>query len=232
MSNCKLLAIDTATEACSAALYIDGEIQQQYELAPREHTKLILKMIAALLTEAELEISQLDALAFGRGPGSFTGVRIATGVVQGLGFATDLPVVAVSTLASIAQNVYEDYKAEKVMSAIDARMGGVYWAQYKLAENGLMQLSGAEEVLTPDETPAVEGADWVAAGSGWKGHGEILQPRFEKNIQQIYDDCLPQSKTIAKLAVAGFQKGEAVEAKYAVPVYLRNNVAKKKVVSL
>ncbi len=230
MSEISILAIDTATEACSAALYINGEIQQKYQLAPREHTKLILQMIESLLAEAELKINQLDALAFGCGPGSFTGVRIATGVVQGLGFAADLPVVPVSTLASIAQNAHEDHKAEKVLSAIDARMGGVYWAEYKLAENGLMQLSGTEEVLTPDETPAVKGTDWIAAGSGWKGHSEALQSRFEKNIQQIYDDCLPRSSTIAKLAVAAYRQGKAVEAKYAMPVYLRNNVAKKKVV--
>ena len=229
MSKCRILAVDTATEACSAALYVDGEIQQQYELAPREHTQLILQMIEALLAEAELSMKQLDALAFGCGPGSFTGVRIATGVIQGIGFAADLPVVPVSTLASIAQVVFEDHAAQKVLSAIDARMGGVYWSEYLLADNGLMQLSGVEDVLTPDVTPIVEGDDWVAAGSGWKGHAEILQPRFEKNIQHLYDNILPQSRTIAKLAAFAYQKGEAVEAKYAVPVYLRNNVAKKSV---
>jgi tRNA threonylcarbamoyladenosine biosynthesis protein TsaB len=227
MNKARLLAIDTATEACSAALYIDGEIQQKYELAPREHTRLILKMIESLLADAELKINQLDALAFGCGPGSFTGVRIATGVVQGLGFATDLPVVPVSTLASIAQLVHDQHQAEKVLSAIDARMGGVYWAEYKRADYGLMQLSGSEEVLTPEQTPEVEGNDWIAAGSGWKGHSELLLPRFGQNIQQVFEDALPQSSTIAKLAVAAFHKGEAVEAKYAMPVYLRNNVAKK-----
>lgn len=227
MSKCRILAVDTATEACSAALYIDGEIEQKFELAPREHTQLILQMIESLLVDADLKMNQLDALAFGRGPGSFTGVRIATGVVQGIGFAADLPVVPISTLASIAQVMQDDHGADKVLSAIDARMGGVYWAEYKRADNGLMQLSGVEDVLTPDVTPQVEGDDWVAAGSGWKGYAEILLPRFAKNIQYQYNDCLPQSRTIAKLAAYAYQKGEAVEAKYAVPVYLRNNVAKK-----
>ena len=214
-------------EACSAALYIDGEIQQQYELAPREHTKLILGMIESLLADAGLNINQLSALAFGRGPGSFTGVRIATGVIQGLGFAADLPVVPVSTLASVAQAVQDEHKAEKVLTALDARMGAVYWGEYQQGENGLMQLTGNEDVLSPDSIADVSGTDWVAAGNGWKAYSGILKPRFESNIQQCYEDYLPQSSSIAKLAAYGYQQGEAVEAKYAVPVYLRNDVAKK-----
>jgi len=229
MSKCRILAVDTATEACSAALYIDGEVEQKFELAPREHTQLILQMIESLLAEAELTMNQLNALAFGRGPGSFTGVRIATGVVQGIGFAADLPVVPISTLASIAQAVHDDHGAHKVLSAIDARMGGVYWAEYKLAKSGLMQLSGIEDVLIPDATAPVEGDDWAAAGSGWKAYAETLLPRFSDNIQQHYDGYSPQSRTIAKLAACAYQQGEAVEAKYAVPVYLRNNVAKKSI---
>ena len=102
MSSLKILAVDTATEASSAALYIDGDIKQDFQLAPREHTRLILKQAEGLLTEAGIRVSDLDALASGRGPGSFTGVRIATGVVQGMAFGADIPVVPVSTLASIA----------------------------------------------------------------------------------------------------------------------------------
>lgn len=227
MNNIRILAVDTATEACSAALYINGEVKQVFELAPREHTRLLLSMIESLMADAGLRLQQLNALAFGRGPGSFTGVRIATGVVQGMGFAADLPVVPISTLASIAQHVYDSHQSEKVLSAIDARMGGVYWSAYKLSDNGLMQLSGTEDVLTPDNTPLVEGDDWVAAGSGWKGHSETLTARFKQNLQAIYDDYLPQSSSIAKLAAYGFQQGKAVAAQDAVPVYLRNNVANK-----
>lgn len=227
MSNVRILAVDTATEACSAALYLNGTVQQKFELAPREHTRLILEMIDTLLAEAELKINQLDALAFGCGPGSFTGVRIATGIVQGLGFAADLPVVAVSTLAAMAQAIHDDHGANDVLTAIDARMAEVYWSEYKLSASGLMQLSGVEAVLTPDATPSVEGNHWVAAGSGWKGYSEILISRYKNNIQHCYDDCLPESRSIAKLAAYDYQQGKGVEAKYAAPIYLRNNVAKK-----
>ena len=132
----KLLALDTATEACSAALYIDGEIKQEYQLAPREHTRLILAMVESLLVEAGITIKQLDALAFGRGPGSFTGVRIATGAVQGMAYGADLPVVPVSTLASIAQSVHDEHQAESVLTAIDARMQAVYWARVSCPSRG------------------------------------------------------------------------------------------------
>lgn len=227
MSNVRILAVDTATEACSAALYLNGSVQQKFELAPREHTRLILEMIETLLAEAELKIKQLDALAFGCGPGSFTGVRIATGIVQGLGFAADLPVVPVSTLAAMAQAIHDDHGADNVLAAIDARMGEVYWSEYKLSASGLMQLSGVEDVLSPDKTPSLTADHWVAAGSGWKSYSDILMSRYKNNIQHCYADCLPESRSIAKLAVDDFQHGKGVEAKYAAPVYLRNNVAKK-----
>ena len=221
----KLLALDTATEACSAALYIDGEIAQRYQLAPREHTQLILGMAESLLNDAGVKISELDALAFGRGPGSFTGVRIATGVVQGMAYAADLPVVPVSTLASIAQAAYEEHARLHILSAIDARMGGVYWGAYQV-ENGLVVLQGEEMVTTPDQVPVPKG-QWVGAGSGWKGHKEALTERLGAIVTQQFDDYFPQSKTIAQLAAHDFQQGLAVEAAQAVPVYLRNDVAKK-----
>ena len=222
----KLLALDTATEACSAALYIDGEIKQQFQLAPREHTQLILGMAQQLLDEACLKVTQLDALAFGRGPGSFTGVRIATGVVQGLAYAADLPVVGISTLASIAQAVYQDHGSEKILSGIDARMGGVYWGEYQVQDD-LVRLNGEERVSTPEELPLPKGK-WVAAGSAWKGHREALENRLGDRVETIYDDYLPQSQSIARLAVEDFNQGLAVEAAQAIPVYLRNDVAKKK----
>ena len=170
----KILAIDTATEACSAALYLGGEITRQYRVAPRQHSHIILPMIDQLLAESGVRVAELDALAFGRGPGSFMGVRIAAGVTQGIALAWDLPVVPVSTLAAIAQTAYSETGATRVLSAIDARMNEVYWAAYRLSDNGCMHLVGEESVIAPGQVakPAEDG--WTGAGTGWSAYGEIL----------------------------------------------------------
>jgi len=226
----KILAIDTATEACSAALYVDGVITEQFQVAPREHTQLILNMIEALLDQSGLKVGQLDALAFGRGPGSFTGVRIATGIVQGLAFASDLPVVPVSTLAALAQQAYDDHQHEHVLATIDARMGEIYWACYVKGENNIMSLS-SEECVTPAESVVLT-ADlskhWCATGSGWSSYKDVLTDITGDQITDIYGEELPHASSIVKLAADAFKCGQAVEASQALPVYLRNDVAKKK----
>ena len=226
----KILAIDTATEACSAALYIDGVITEQFQVAPREHTQLILKMIETLLEQSELKVGQLDALAFGRGPGSFTGVRIATGIVQGLAFASDLPVVPVSTLAALAQQAHDLHQHEHVLAAIDARMGEIYWACYEKGENSIMSLSSEECVASAESVVLTNGMSkhWCGTGSGWSTYKEALTGKIGDQVTAIYGDDLPRSSSIAKLAVDAFQRGETVEAALALPVYLRNDVAKKK----
>lgn len=223
----KLLALDTATEACSAALYNDGEIVHQFQLAPREHTKLILQMAEQLLAQSEVALSDLDGLAFGRGPGSFTGIRIATGVIQGLGFAADLPVVGVSTLASIAQSVYRHHQQHNVLATIDARMGGVYWGYYCLGDNQLMELDGEEHVTAPEEIILPEGREFCIAGSAIKAYQSALEGQFANRVSQYFPDYLPTAETMVELAVADYEKGLAVPAHQALPVYLRNNVAKK-----
>lgn len=223
----RLLALDTSTEACSAALYIDGHIEQLYQLAPRVHTHLVLGMAEQLLAEAGIGVSQLDALAFGRGPGSFTGVRIATGVVQGLAFGADLPVVPVSTLASIAQAVHEDHQHRQVLAAIDARMGDVYWGAYTLNAQGLMVQAADEVVIRPDQLSRPDGDDWVGAGSGWQTYAVSLAESMGIHASKQFADYFPQARTMAQLAVADFIQGKAVAAAQALPVYLRNDVAKK-----
>ncbi len=233
----KILALDTATEACSAALRIGNESLERFQLAPREHTRLILPMVQSLLDEAGITIAQLDAIAFGRGPGSFTGVRIATGVAQGLAYGADLPVVPVSTLASIAQYACNQQQSEKVLAAIDARMGGVYWGCYALVEKHsasnkddaepLMVLQGEEKVSAPTEVSLPDNAKWTGAGSGWKAYVKELSHLGEQVVSQ-YGDYLPHSATIAQLAHGAFARGEYVEAALAMPVYLRDDVAKKK----
>ena len=226
----KILSIDTATEACSAALYIDGVITHQYELAPREHTKLILKMVESLLSTADMKLTDLDALAFGCGPGSFTGVRISTGVIQGLGFASDLPVIPVSTLASIAQLAHENHQHEFVLAGIDARMNEMYWGCYHLGDNGLMSLYGKEQVSAAEKLvlPADLTNKWCGAGSAWDSYGDSLKTLLGDQITDVYIDYFPHSSTIARLAAEAYKRGETLPAAKALPVYLRNDVAKKK----
>ncbi|MDH5471239.1 MAG: tRNA (adenosine(37)-N6)-threonylcarbamoyltransferase complex dimerization subunit type 1 TsaB [Gammaproteobacteria bacterium] len=223
----KLLALDTSTEACSAALYIDGEIEQRFEMAPREHTQLILPMIDDLLSAADIKIKQLDALAFGRGPGSFTGVRIATGIVQGMAFGADLPVIPVSTLASIAQSVYDDHHHTSVLAAIDARMGEVYWGQFRINQQGIMVLVGEEMVIKPDQVSSLLEDEWAGAGSAWAVYENLLNRSLVQPVNHYYADYYPQSGSIAKLAVYDFEQGVRLSADQAIPLYLRNDVAKK-----
>lgn len=227
----KILALDTATEACSAALFIDGVISSRYQLAPREHSRLILKMIDDLLRQAKLSVSELDAVAFGRGPGSFMGLRIAAGVVQGIAFAHDLPVIPVSCLQSIAQRAYEETGCGQVLAAIDARMDEVYWAGYRL-QAGQWQLDSEECVISPDKIELPEqlvdsDEKWVGAGTGWGSYKERLLRTVNCQLSTILPECFPSAETIVKLAVTEFKQGNMVTAAEAIPVYLRNNVAKK-----
>ncbi len=223
----KLLALDTSTEACSAALYIDGRTSVRYEIAPREHSKLILGMLDALLAEAGIKANALDGLAYGRGPGSFTGVRIAAGTVQGIALGLDLPVVPVSSLAALAQGMRREHGSERVLTAIDARMQEVYWATYRLGASGLMELSGDERVTTPGLVPVPSDHAWHGAGSGWAQYRKALAERLTDCLLTIYPDRFPSAEDIAVLGAAGLQNGRGLSAERALPVYLRDRVAEK-----
>jgi tRNA threonylcarbamoyladenosine biosynthesis protein TsaB len=236
----KLLAVETSTEACSAALYIDGIVSERFELAPKEHTRLILPMIDSLMSDAGLKPQQLDALAFSCGPGSFTGVRIATGVIQGIALGADLPVVPVSTLAAIAQDFFDknddNAQGENLLvkpttfnvafTAMDARMGEIFWGVYQRNEWGFAELTGKESV-----TPAVdvEFPDLIGAGvgSGWGVYHEALMDRLAGRVSYCEIDNLPRAGAIARLGARGFEQGLAVAVEQAMPVYLRDKVAKK-----
>ncbi|HHJ36181.1 MAG TPA: tRNA (adenosine(37)-N6)-threonylcarbamoyltransferase complex dimerization subunit type 1 TsaB [Gammaproteobacteria bacterium] len=227
----KILAIDTATEACSAALYIDGELTSRYQLAPRQHSQLILKMIDDLLAEANTTVTDLDAIAFGRGPGSFMGLRIAAGVVQGIAFAYDIPVVPVSTLKAIAQRAYEETGINQVMVAIDARMQEVYWCPYRINHQQWLP-DGEEQVIAPGKIDVAEilaryEEPWVGAGTGWGSYADSLLSANRFQLHTILAECLPSAEAIAKLAVKQFEAGHTVSAAEAIPVYLRNDVARK-----
>ena len=218
-----LLGMDSSNAACSCALWIDGDCQQRYEVAPRGHGLLLLPMVESLLAEAGIGLGALDALVLGRGPGSFTGLRIATSMVQGLAFAVDRPVVPVSSLAALAQGV----DAPRVLSAFDARMGEVYWGAYQRDDHGLMTLIGEEMVATA-ETVAVPAADhWVGVGEGWQSYHDALSTRVTLHgaqLRVLQQPLYPQARHLLTLGAAGWLRGDTVAAEQAAPVYLRNKV--------
>jgi tRNA threonylcarbamoyladenosine biosynthesis protein TsaB len=219
-----ILALETATEACSAALLCDGEVLERYRVVPRGHTRLILPMLDELLAEASVSLTQVDALAFGRGPGAFTGVRIAVGVVQGIAFGADLPVVPVSTLAALAQGA----AAGRVLAAIDARMGEVYWGAFERNSAGLMVVSREECLALPAQVPRPMNDGWHGAGSGWQAHGEVLVAHLGGVVATLDGGALPHAGDVARLGAAGLVAGQVVSAEVALPVYLRDQVAWQK----
>ncbi len=219
-----LLVIDTATEACSVALSIDGKVTSRFEICPQQHSQRLLPMIDEVMTEAGIVISELDYLGFGRGPGSFTGVRIATGMLQGLALGTGLKVVGVSTLAAMAQQAMSTAANDSIVAvAIDARMEEVYFAQYKL-ENGIAVLLGEEAVLPPEQARALlpEITDSVA-GTGWEAYAP-LQDYPEKEIEVRF----PSAEFMLSLAEQMIKQGLAKDVEDVEPVYLRDKVTWKK----
>lgn len=219
----KLLALDTATEACSAAVWIDGAVVERYELAPRRHAALILPMIETVLAEVGVSVTQLDAIAFGRGPGAFTGVRVAVGVAQGIAFAADLPVVPVSTLAALALSTASATGASRIAAALDARMGEIYWGVYVVTGDEAESV-GEERVCTPAVVIAPPG-DWFGVGSGWTVHAATLSQRLRVSGWQ--GERYPRADAIARLGAGLYQRGHGVAAERALPVYLRNEVVSK-----
>ena len=223
----RILAIETATEACSVALLLEEEVQERFEIAPRQHATLLLPFVESLLAAADLGLNRLDAIAFGRGPGSFTGLRIAAGITQGLAFGADLPVVPVSTLAALAQGTVAQHGAKAVLAALDARMKEVYWGAFRCDDNGLVEPVGGEAVCTPQRVRVPTPGDWVGAGSGWDSYAELLAERCSLASAAIYRNQKPHAADLAHLAVRAFRQGKAVSAEQAIPVYLRDNVADK-----
>lgn len=220
----KILALDTATEACSAALLIDGALRERFEIAPRAHARLLLPMLEGLLDEAGLRPAQLDAVAFGRGPGSFTGVRIAASVAQGIAFAADLPVAPVSTLAALAWPVLQSQAEVQVFAAIDARMGEIYCAAYGRADGAALRALSEEQVTPAAAVCVPAGAAWYGVGSGWAVYEAMLRPHFGASLQACDAQALPHAAAIAALAALDVAAGRTLPAEQALPVYLRNKV--------
>jgi tRNA threonylcarbamoyladenosine biosynthesis protein TsaB len=221
----KILAIDTSTEICSAALLVGEEAIHRCEYASRQHARTILPMISTLLSEAQLSLAQLDAMALSAGPGSFTGIRIATGVVQGLAYAVDLPVISISTLAIIAQAAYTKFTATDILPALDARMQQVYWGIYHIDQDKLARPVIADNVADPQEVFVPEtGSNWIGVGSGWGEYGCILQKQLGQRLWQVYPDCFPEAQYALPLAAKRFATGKFIAAEKVVPIYLREKV--------
>lgn len=223
----KLLAIETASDACSCALLVDDAIRERHRIAPRRHAALVLSMVEALLDEARMPLADLDAIAFGCGPGSFTGLRIAAGVVQGLAFGAGLPVLPVSSLRALAQGVLRERGHDRVLAAFDARIGEVYWGVYE-NRDGLMTGCVDDLVIAPERVPIPETEGWLGAGEGWRAYGDVLADRLGPRCVGADPDRLPRAMDVAVLAADAHARGESVSAEQAVPVYLRNTVARKR----
>jgi tRNA threonylcarbamoyladenosine biosynthesis protein TsaB len=223
----KLLAIETSTEACSVALYSNGETKEFYEYAPMRHAELLLPAIQALLDHAGLPLASLDAIAFGRGPGSFTSLRIGIGVIQGLAWGTGLPVIPVSSLAAVAQAATAIAAAEvsTICVAMDARMQEVYTASFQHRDDGFVIASGEERVCSPNLVSAPGTEPFIAAGNGFDRFGE-LRPLASRAVE-CHPDIWPRAGVICKLALKWLESNEALSAGLAQPVYVRNNVASK-----
>lgn len=225
----RILAIDTATEACSAALWNDGNTCAHFELCPREHTQRILPIVQDILTQGGVSLTDLDALAFGRGPGSFTGVRIGIGIAQGLALGAELPMIGVSTLATMAQGAWRKQGASRVLAAIDARMGEVYWAEYQRDAQGIWHGEATEAVLKPEAVQQrlaeLEG-EWATVGTGWAAWPDMTQGA---NVTLSDGDVLlPEAEDMLPIACQLLEQGKTVAVDKAEPVYLRNEVAWKK----
>jgi tRNA threonylcarbamoyladenosine biosynthesis protein TsaB len=218
----KLLALDTSTEYLSLALWLDGEVIDRDLLAGQTHSQLILPMLGEMLEASGLTLTELDGIAFGEGPGSFTGLRIGCGIAQGLAFGAELPVVGVSTLLALAQQS----GAERVIACLDARMGEVYHAAY--IKDDLDWLTIHESGLyRPHDVPAVAGEGWYGIGSGWASYEGTLKQRYALQMSGFARQAFPHARDIATLAAKMFAQGDAKSATDIAPVYIRNKVALK-----
>ncbi len=223
MNNLKILGIETSTHACSAALCSGERVWARFEIAPARHTQLILPMVEELLQEAGFELKTLSAIAFAAGPGSFTGLRIACGVAQGLAFGAGLSLIPISTLQTMAQGAARIFGAKRVIPALDARLGGCYWGSYVLDEQGLMQPQCADQLTEPvqllEHLAQNEQDGSLLIGQGWSVPEQNRLPEFPKQV-----DFYPNAVDLLPLARQANLDGLAIAPELAMPYYLRDNV--------
>lgn len=219
-----LLAIETATEACSVALIHGDELIARSEIAPRRHTEMVLPMADALLAEAGIGRLALDAIAVGRGPGAFTGVRLAVSLAQGMALALDLPVITISSLAALALEAPEE-EDTAILAVIDARMGEIYAASYRRDDHGGLVALDDERICTAESLLLPEATAWQVVGSGWATYAAVLSQRLTGTLHSADGHCYPQAAHVAELAVREFKAGRGQAPELALPVYLRDKVA-------
>lgn len=218
-----LLAIETATEACSVALLHGDALIDRSELAPRRHAELVLPMAEELLAEAGITRRQLDAIAVGQGPGAFTGVRLAISVAQGLALALDVPVIPVSSLAALA--VQAPRNGAAILAAIDARREEIYAGVFRLDPDGLAEPLGPEHVLPASDLSLPQAAAWNVLGTGWRAYADAIRERLSSPPRWADGERYPQACDVARLAAPLFAAGKGVPPEQALPVYLRDKVA-------
>jgi len=227
----RILALDTSTDACSVALVIDDQVIERFTLEPRSHARLALPMVDEVLSEAGIALSSLDAIAFSRGPGSFTGLRISAGLTQGLAFAQQLPVIPVSTLQALVFGFWREQDPESIpatiLGVLDARMNEIYAGLYQM-EQGIPALVGIERVIPPELLTLSD----ISGSICIIGSGLVYQDRMAPEVRNAFSveqsDCLPRASAVALLAVDLFRQGKCVAAEEAQPVYLRDEVTWKK----
>lgn len=227
-----ILAIETSSTACSVALLSKGKITEIHKIAPMQQTQLVLPSIDELLRSQDIEPKQLDAIAFGCGPGSFTGIRIATSVAQGLGYALNIPLIPISSLAALAQAAFNRLGWKQLIIAIDARIQEIYWGLYEINAQGLAELSfqesmGAPNTLFPNLESLFAGnqdlTKWYGVGNAW----EIYKEQLNFAVAGRDTTCLATASTILELAIPCFKKQKWYAAHEISPVYLRDEVATK-----
>lgn len=224
----KILALETSSERCSAALLLGDAVVERAQIARRAHAELILPMVESLLAEAGETLQSLDAIAFGRGPGGFTGVRVATAVAQGLAFGADKPVLPVSDLAALAAGAHRAHHAQKILACLDARMQEVYWGAFEVQDRGQARALGEERLGSAQEVQPPGTGPWFGAGSGFGIYGPVLGERLAHSLQGQDASLVPAALDVAALAAGMYAQGQSVAADEALPVYLRDRVAQPK----
>ena len=220
-----ILAIDTATDACTCALEWEGSVVSRHAVEPRRHTDLLLGMIDSAIAEAGVDLAALDVIAYGRGPGSFTGLRIACAVAQGLAFGANRPLIAVSTLQVLASGTHRVHGSRRVLAAFDARMGEVYWGGFEW-DGAVMAPVFEESVGRPDTVRVPRGAGWTGAGAGWSAHRDVLVPRLAAGLAGMHPERLPEAIDMLAPAKLALEAGAVLQPEDAAPVYLRSQVAR------